>query len=346
MVSDLASGLSRAIALALENTPLDEAALTAVLAACRAGADNPENPDAAEFRQLLDGARQVRRTFFRTELHLCAIVNAKSGACTEDCAFCAQSGRHKTDSPRHPFLEPEEIARQAAEMKARGASRFGIVASGLTPGEGDFEKLLRAVALVAATGLAADVSVGLLSPERLERLKAAGLSGVHHNLEVARSFFPQICTTHDYEQDVEAVRLARSAGLFVCSGGIFGLGESWEQRAELALTLRELGVDNVPVNFLVPIAGTRMEARPVLSPAEALGILALLKLILPTANLRVCGGRGTVFGPAGGPQQAELFDSAASGLMIGDYLTVAGTPARHDLDLAARLGLVVCGPEG
>ncbi len=337
------SDVQRAVALALENTPLDETALAAVLAACRAGAENPQAPD---FRRLLDGARAVRRTFFRAELHLCAIVNAKSGACTEDCAFCAQSSRHKTDSPRHGFLEPEEIARQAAQMKARGASRFGIVASGLTPGEADFEKLVRAVSLVAAPGLAADVSVGLLGPERLERLKAAGLSGVHHNLEVAKSFFPQICTTHDYEEDVEAVRLALSAGLFVCSGGIFGLGESWEQRAELALTLKELGVANVPVNFLVPIPGTRMEKRPVLRPAEALGILALLRLLLPGANLRVCGGRGTVFGQPGGPSQRELFDSSASGLMIGDYLTVAGTPAGQDLDLAHALGLVVCGPEG
>lgn len=341
------TGLNRAIALALENAPLDPStdgtALRAVLAACRAGTENPGSPD---FRRLLDGAREVRRRFFRAELHLCAIVNAKSGACTEDCAFCAQSSRHKTDSPRHPFLEPEDIARQAAEMKARGASRFGIVASGLEPGEADFEKLLRAVALVAATGLAADVSVGLLSPERLERLKSAGLSGVHHNLEVARSFFPHICTTHDYEQDVQAVRLARQAGLFVCSGGIFGLGESWEQRAELALTLRELGVRNVPMNFLVPIPGTRMERRPVLAPAEALGILALFKLLLPGANLRVCGGRGTVFGQAGGAGQRELFDSSASGLMIGDYLTVAGTPAKQDLDLARELGLVVRGPEG
>ncbi len=336
------SELQRAVSLALENAPLDEGALAAVLAACRAGTENPAAP---EFALLLDGARRVRRKYFRAELHLCAIVNAKSGACTEDCAFCAQSSRHKTHSPRHGFLEPEDIARQAGEMKARGATRFGIVASGLEPGEADFEKLLKAVALVAATGLAADVSVGLLSPERLERLKAAGLSGVHHNLETARSFFPQVCTTHDYEQDVQAVRLALEAGLFVCSGGIFGLGESWEQRAELAQTLRELGAVNVPVNFLMPIAGTRMEHRPVLGPAEALGILALYRLLLPTANLRVCGGRGPVFGEPGGPGQAELFDSAASGIMIGDYLTLAGTPAQRDLDLAAKLGLVVAGPE-
>lgn len=326
--------LGRALALALEARPLDEDARADVLGtlAC---------PGSEHFAQLLEGARAVRRKFFRNELHLCAIANAKSGGCTEDCAFCAQSARHKTASPRHGFLDPKKIAADAAQMKARGASRFGIVASGLELDRGDFDLLLKAVELVAATGLKADVSVGLLTPERLSQLVDAGLSGVHHNLEVAESFFPQVCTTHSYAEDLEAVRLAVAAGLFVCSGGIFGLGESWAQRAELADTLRGLGVSNVPINFLVPIAGTRMEGRPVLCHDEALGILALFRILMPRANLRVCGGRGAVFGPPGGQGQRRLFDSAASGLMIGDYLTVAGTPAQADLDLARELGLAV-----
>jgi biotin synthase len=333
--------LDRAIVLALDERPLDRAALSAVLAAAESGAG-------LGFERLLAGARAVRRRNFSTDLHLCAIVNAKSGGCSEDCAFCAQSGRHTTASPRHAFLAPQEIARAATAARAHGASRFGIVASGLALAEGDFERLLEAVALVRGAGLYADVSVGLLGPERLARLVEAGLSGVHHNLETARSFFPQICTTHAYDEDVEAVRLALQAGLFVCCGGIFGLGESWSQRAELGQTLLELGVTNVPVNFLVPIPGTRLEHRPVLSRPEALGILALFRLMLPLANLRVCGGRGAVFGAvfgAGGPQheadagQRELLLSGASGLMIGDYLTLKGSPAEADLALAAELGL-------
>lgn len=328
------SPLSRAIALALSAQPLDQPAQEAVIG-CAPG----------DLPALFEGARAVRRKYFQMRLSLCAIVNAKSGACSEDCAFCAQSSRHKTASPRHAFLDPEEIGRAAAAMKARGASRFGIVASGLAPSEGDFEKLVEAVRLVRGAGLAADVSVGLLSRERLQRLKEAGLSGVHHNLEVARSFFPQICTTHSYEDDVEAVRLALSEGLFVCSGGIFGLGESMAQRAELAQTLLELGVSNVPMNFLIPIPGTRMEHRPVLSRAEALHTLALFRLMLPRAELRVCGGRGQVFGPAGGEGQRELLDSGASGLMIGDYLTVAGDPPETDLALARSMGFAA-GPPG
>lgn len=324
--------LDRAIVLALDNRPLDGAALTAVLSAAASGAGTA-------FERLLAGARAVRRRNFGADLHLCAIVNAKSGNCSEDCAFCAQSSRHKTASPRHAFLEPRKIARAAVAARASGASRFGIVASGLALSEGDFERLLDAVSLVREARLQADVSVGLLTPERLTRLKHAGLSGVHHNLETARSFFPQICTTHAYEDDVEAVRLALSAGLFVCSGGIFGLGESWEQRAELGQTLLELGVMNVPVNFLAPIPGTRLGHRPVLSRPEALGILALLRLMLPHANLRVCGGRGAVFGEAGGAGQRELLGSGASGLMVGDYLTLKGSPAETDLALARELGL-------
>lgn len=326
--------LDRAIALALENCVLDQDAIRAVIGC------GPER-----MADLLSGAAVVRRRHCGESLHFCAIVNAKSGTCTEDCAFCAQSSRHKTDIARHGFLDPQEILRAATAMKQRGASRFGIVCSGLAPTEAEFERLLKAVALVRWAGLAVDVSVGLLDPEQLRRLKAAGLSGVHHNLEVARSFFPQVCTTHDYEDDVQAVRLALDEGLFVCSGGIFGLGESWEQRAELAATLRRLGVTNVPMNFLVPIAGTRMADRPPLSAAEALHILALYRLMLPTAHLRVCGGRGLVFGPAGGPGQRELFASGASGIMIGDYLTVRGTPPEADVALARSLGLTVAGPE-
>ncbi|OGR34810.1 MAG: biotin synthase BioB [Desulfovibrionales bacterium GWA2_65_9] len=341
--------LDRAIVLALDNRPLDGAALTAVLSAAASGAASGAAPGTGTatpneaFGRLLAGARAVRRRNFNTDLHLCAIVNAKSGGCTEDCAFCAQSGHHKTANPRHAFLDPGQIEQAALAARARGASRFGIVTSGLALNADDFARLLLAVRLVRGTGLYADVSVGLLGAERLAWLVDAGLSGVHHNLETARSFFPQICTTHSYDEDVEAVRLALAAGLFVCCGGIFGLGESWDERAELGQTLLELGVANVPVNFLVPIPGTRLEHRPVLSQAEALGILALLRLMLPRANLRVCGGRSAVFGSAApapeGEGMRELFRSGISGLMIGDYLTLKGSPAEADLALARELGL-------
>ena len=277
--------------------------------------------------ELLRCAQNIRQERLGRHVSLCAIVNAKSGRCSEDCAFCAQSAHFRTTAPIHPFLTPDEIENAARAMRELGATRFGIVSSGLALSDDDFFLLLESVRRVAALGLCADASCGLVTPERFAALKIAGLSAYHHNLETSRGFFPAICTTHDYEQDVQAVRDALTAGLCVCSGGIFGLGESWEQRAELALTLRELGVSSVPVNFLTPIPGTPMADRPPLSPDEALKIVALLRFLLPDAHLRICGGRATVFGRAGA---IEPLDAGASGLMIGDYLTTSGPDVESD----------------
>ncbi|GFK92490.1 Biotin synthase [Fundidesulfovibrio magnetotacticus] len=280
-----------------------------------------------ELADLLGAARRIRLARLGRAVSLCAIVNARSGRCSENCAFCAQSSHFDTGAPCHPFLDHERILDAARTMRAHGARRFGIVLSGLTPSREDFERLRRAVRGVADLGMLPDASCGILSRARFEELRSDGLHLYHHNLETARSFFPEICTTHDYEDDVQAVRDALDAGLGVCSGGIFGLGESWEQRAELALTLRELGVDSVPVNFLSPIPGTPMERRPPLAPEEALKIVALLRFILPSAHLRICGGRKTVFGPTRGLAPLE---AGASGLMIGDYLTTSGLDAAAD----------------
>jgi len=277
--------------------------------------------------ELLRCARDIRIARLDRSVSFCAIVNAKSGRCSENCAFCAQSGHFAAKAPIHPFLKPEQIENAARAMREMGATRFGIVSSGLTLSDEDFALLLESVQRVAALGLRADASCGLVSPARFAALKHAGLAAYHHNLETARSFFPEICTTHNYEEDVRAVRDALAAGLYVCSGGIFGLGESWEQRAELAVTLRELGVPSVPVNFLTPIPGTPMAAREPLSPEEAVKIVALLRFLLPGAHIRICGGRRTVFGRTG---PAGLLDAGASGLMIGDYLTTKGSDAISD----------------
>ena len=293
-----------------------------------------------QFDQLQAAARDIRVERLGRAVSLCAIVNAKSGRCSENCAFCAQSAHHQTDAPVHPFMSPARIARAAETMRDMGARRFGIVTSGLSPTGEDFRLLLESVRAVAALGMEADASCGVLSREQLALLKNAGLKAYHHNLETARSFFPQICTTHDYEQDVQTVRDALAEGLYVCSGGIFGLGESWSQRAELALTLRELGVDSVPVNFLIPIRGTRMAARALLSPEEALKILALLRFLLPEAHIRICGGRQTVFGQQRG---LEPLEAGASGIMIGDYLTTGGLDAKADIEGILAAGWRITG---
>lgn len=290
---------------------------------------------------LSAAAFTVRRSFLGDTVTFCAIVNAKSGRCSENCAFCAQSGHHTTDAPVHDFLPLPKIVAAARRAREAGACRLGIVTSGLTPRGGDFERLVEAVAAVRAEGVLADVSPGLLDGGQIERLQAAGLAGYHHNLETSQDFFPNICTTHAWEDDALAVHQAVAAGLFVCSGGLFGLGESWEDRVDLALSLARLGVRSVPMNFLTPIPGTRLENRPILSRAESLKILALYRFLLPRAHLRVCGGRPAVFGA---DREAVLL-SGADGLMIGDYLTTPGENPERDREAAAGLGLCLETPE-
>lgn len=293
--------------------------------------------DAERLPELLGHARRVREARFGHEIGLCAIINAKSGACSEDCAFCAQSGHHGAHSPEHPLLDAGTIAEAAARAGEAGAARFGIVASGKLVGSDDLDGFERAVRAVAEKGLVPDLSPGVLDKGQLERLKAAGLRGYHHNLETSATHFPKMCTTHAYEEDVDAVRAGLAAGLYVCSGGIFGIGETWDDRVELALLLRELGVPSVPINFLTPIPGTPLADRAPLSPEEALRIVALYRFLLPDRHLRICGGRPAVFGRA---RKAELLGAGASGLMIGDYLTTRGADAASDLDDIRRAGLV------
>lgn len=321
------AGLARNV---LEGRALSDADLRAVI----------EAPD-EDLPALSAAALAVRRAHLGDQVSFCAIVNVKSGGCSEDCAFCAQSAHHRAEAPRHGFLDPERIAGAARSARLAGASRLGLVSSGLSPADGDFERLVSAVGLVREAGLAADASPGLLDPDQLDRLRRAGLACYHHNLETSRAFFPEICTTHAWEEDVEAVRLALDAGLNVCSGGLFGLGESWDDRLDLALTLGRLGVASVPLNFLSPIPGTRLEHRDPLSRAEALKIIALYRFLLPGARLRICGGRPLVFG---GDRRAVLL-SGADGLMIGDYLTTPGEDPDQDRKAVAALGLTLEAPE-
>lgn len=298
-----------------------------------------ESGDPVLLEEMADVACRVARLFFGQAVSLCAIVSAKSGRCAEDCAFCAQSARHRTDSPVHAFLDVDDVAQRARAAKKAGATRFGIVSSGTSLSEADFARLLEAVAAVKDLGLAADASMGLPRPGQLEALQGAGLGLYHHNLETSRSFFPNICTTHAYDEDVAAVRQALALGLGVCCGGLFGLGESFAQRAELALTLADLGVTSVPVNFLNPIPGTPLAGRPILQSSEAGAILTLYRLILPRANLRVCGGRPLVFG-------ADLLGPlrfGATGLMTGDYLTTPGHTGDADQDALTKAGYTVAG---
>lgn len=288
--------------------------------------------------EMLRYTKKLREQAFGRHAAFCSIINARSGRCGEDCAFCAQSTFYNTDAQEYALLPLESVLDAAKRMRDAGATRFSLVTSGKSLSADEFKRFADMVReLNTLHGLKIDASPGILTKEQLLELKACGLNAYHHNLETARSFFPQICSTHDYDEDVAAVRAAKQIGLYTCVGGIFGLGETWEHRVELAKELKALDVDSVPINFLHPIPGTPMQSRPLLQADEALKIIALYRFLLPTQQIRICGGRETVLGAA---RKKEVYQAGASGIMIGDYLTVKGAAIDTDRREAADLGLI------
>ncbi|OGP33576.1 MAG: biotin synthase BioB [Deltaproteobacteria bacterium GWC2_65_14] len=291
----------------------------------------------ADLWRLLDVTEEVRRRFKGEGIRLCSIVNAKSGLCSEDCSFCSQSIRSKASIPKYPLLPEEEMVRAAREAKERGAREFSIVVSGLAMrSRAELTRVGDAVERIRdEVGLETCVSLGTLSGEQVSYLLSRGLRSVHHNLETSRSFFPSVCSTHDYEEDLRAVREAKAAGAWVCCGGIFGIGESEEDRVELAMTLRELAVDSIPVNFLNPVPGTPVEGKRELTPFCCLKIIAMMRLCHPGREIIVCGGREVNLRDL----QGLIFAAGATGTMAGNYLTTRGRPAEEDLQMIRDLGL-------
>ncbi|MCX5821960.1 MAG: biotin synthase BioB [Deltaproteobacteria bacterium] len=292
-----------------------------------------------EIWRLLAVSEKVRRRFKGDQIRLCSIVNAKCGLCSEDCAFCSQSIRSKASIDKYPLMEEEEIVMAARDAKQRGAREFSIVTSGLSMHSShELDRVGKAIARIGTeVGLETCVSLGALSAENISFLLSRGLRSVHHNLETARGFFPSICTTHDYEEDVRAVREAKAAGAWVCCGGIFGIGETDADRVELAMTLRELDVDSIPVNFLNPIEGTLLDGKSALTPFCCLKIIVMMRLCHPLREIIVCGGREVNLRDL----QGLIFAAGATGMMIGNYLTTSGRPAEDDLRMVEDLALGV-----
>lgn len=298
-------------------------------------------PDSETF-DMLAHANSLRKHFLGDQVHLCSIINAKSGLCPEDCSFCAQSAHHQTDVPVYPLVDAGEIVESARKAENEGSGCFGIVTSGSTIRKGpELEHICSALKRISAeTGIKPACSLGIIDHETALALKKAGMAKYHHNLETARSFFPNVCTTHDYQDDVNTVKAVKEAGLKVCCGGIFGLGETAEQRVEFAFTLKELDVDSVPINFLNPIAGTRLAGADYLTPMECLRIIALFRFVLPDKQISVCGGREKNLRDL----QSLMFFAGASGTMIGNYLTTTGRSPEHDWQMLKDLGLSIGKP--
>ena len=270
------------------------------------------------------------------KVDLCSIVNAKSGACPEDCSFCAQSVHSRTDVKAYPLITEEKILEAAVSAKKFGAKRFCVVTSGRKVSGKEIENICSFVSNIKNLGLLPCATLGMLSLSELEMLKEAGLHRYHHNLETSEAFFKEICTTHTFREKIKVIEAAKSLSLSVCSGGIFGIGESWEDRIDMAFALKELKVNSVPINFITPVYGTPLGDTELLNPMEALKIISIYRLILPESEIRICGGRPNTLRDL----NSYIFMAGADGLLIGNYLTTSGRNPEDDLQMIKDTGLV------
>ena len=291
---------------------------------------------------LCEAADRIRQTCCGNVVDLCSIINVKSGNCSENCGFCSQSAHHPSEnSPTYGLKSSEEILEQAKAAAAAGAKRFCLVSQGRgprysSPKSSEFEQILATVRqIIAQTDIKPCCALGEVTQEQAEALREAGVTRYNHNLEASENFYPEIVTTHSWRDRVETVKNLKAAGIQACTGGIMGMGESWEDRIDLALALRELAVESVPLNLLNPRQGTPLSDRHKLDPEEALKIIAIFRFILPQQILRYAGGREAIMGE----WQALGLKAGINAMLIGHYLTTLGQPPEQDRAMLESLGL-------
>ncbi|MFN7138368.1 MAG: biotin synthase BioB [Limisphaerales bacterium] len=292
----------------------------------------------ADIFDLLSWANRIREQYKGNKIHLCSIVNAKAGNCSENCSFCAQSSFYQTGSPKYGFVDPEPLHEAADEAGTNNVTALGIVAAwkGLNEGPILDEVCDRIRELKAGGKVRPDASLGLIKDQKVaNRLKEAGLECYGHNLESSKNFFSHHCTTHTYEDRIQTIKYLKNAGIKICSGGIIGMGESREDRCDLAFELKEIGANVVPINILNPIKGTPFENYPQLPPMEILKTIACFRFILPKQEIMIAGGRTMNLRD----MQSMIFTAGASALMVGNYLTTLNQPVEKDLQMLKDLGL-------
>lgn len=284
----------------------------------------------APLEELLKEARFLRKRWFGNELDVCSIMNAKSGACSEDCAFCAQSARHETGILTYPLKSVDDMVNAATAAREIGAKRFGIVCSGNRPTERELERICQAIRIITERcGISVCASLGKLAYKEFMQLRQAGLSRYHHNIETSRRFYSRIVTTHCFDDRITTIMDAHNAGLEVCSGVIIGMGETREDRIDMALELSRLPVVSVPINILIPIKGTRLENRERIPSVECIRCIAMFRIVLKDRVIKIAAGRETVLKDF----QAMGFSAGANGMLIGGYLTVKGRDIEADRQL-------------
>lgn len=291
----------------------------------------------ADLEELAQAADEIRAKFCGNGFDICTIINAKSGKCSENCKYCAQSAYYDTTAEVYPLLGTEKIVKQAKYNDDRGVLRFSLVTSGRCLSDAEIDKACESIRTIKReTGIEVCISMGLLKEEQFRRLKEAGAARVHNNLETSESNFPNVCTTHTFADKIEALKAVGKAGLSICSGGIMGLGETMEDRIDMAFSLKELGVKSVPVNMLNPIPGTPYERNGRLTNDDMRRIVAVFRFILPDASIRLAGGRGLL------PDKGRsCFVSGANAAISGDMLTTAGISIETDMKMIKELGYEV-----
>jgi biotin synthase len=291
--------------------------------------DNTETLLNTPLKELVAQADEVRRKFMGNKLDLCNILNARSGLCSEDCKFCAQSARHHANVPTYPLKGKKEIVEAAKRAQNIGAERFGIVTSGNRLTSKELSMVAQAISEIKdKVSIIVCASLGALEKSQLQFLKDAGLSRYHHNIETSRRFYPRIVSTHSFDERINTINSAKQVGLEVCSGGIIGMGETWQDRIDMAYTLKDLNVDSVPLNILIPIKGTPLESSTPLSADDVLRTICIFRIILKNKTIKVAAGREATFKDS----QLNAFIAGANGMLIGGYLTVKG--ANLDADYA------------
>ncbi|MFH1594288.1 MAG: biotin synthase BioB [Candidatus Omnitrophota bacterium] len=287
--------------------------------------------------ELISRANTVRKRKVGNKLELCSIVSAKSGLCNEDCKFCAQSSRHKTKVPTYSLKSSGEMIEAAIEARRNGASRFGIVTSGNRLTSCELKTIAQAISEIRKRiGIAVCGSLGALGFDELTMLKSAGLTRYHHNIETSRRFYRKIVSTHSFEERIDTIKGAKLAGLEICSGGIIGMGETWQDRIDMAYLLKYLDVDSVPLNILVPIKGTPLESVKPISPADVIRTICIFRIILGDKIIKIAAGRETVLKDL----QAMGFMAGANGMLIGGYLTIKGRSLEEDRLLAREIKIL------
>lgn len=291
----------------------------------------------APLKELLKAADEIRKHFCSNIFDVCSIINAKSGKCSENCKFCAQSAHYQTNINEYPLLDKDTIVKNALYMAEKGVLRFSIVTSGKALTDKDVEILAETIKEIKSkSNISICASLGLLTDENFKKLKDAGLERVHNNLEASKNFFPDVCTTHTFDDKVNALKAALKSGLSVCSGGIIGLGESMQDRIDLAFSLKELGIKSVPVNILSPVKGTPYENNKPLSEEEILKTIAIFRFILPDAFIRLAGGRIHL-----SDKGKKAFLSGANAAITGDMLTTYGISVDTDMQIIKETGYIV-----